>query len=107
MPDGSKHTALIKYLEAHQGSAKYLVAVVSSNEADAIILATNKPVMALSSCTNSRQRRENLDGCSPYNDGAPSPQACRGRSAASPCNGCQLANLCGDRYALDRQKLLV
>ena len=40
-------TALIKYLTAHKGSAKYLVAVVSSNEADAIILATNQPVMAL------------------------------------------------------------
>ena len=43
----SVDTALIKYLEAHKGSAKYLVAVVSSNEADAIILATNQPVMAL------------------------------------------------------------
>jgi 4-amino-4-deoxy-L-arabinose transferase-like glycosyltransferase len=43
----SVDTALITYLEAHQGSAKYLVAMVSSNEADAIILATNKPVMAL------------------------------------------------------------
>jgi 4-amino-4-deoxy-L-arabinose transferase-like glycosyltransferase len=41
------NTALIRYLEAHQGSAKYLVAVVSSNEADSIILATNQPVMAL------------------------------------------------------------
>ena len=40
-------TSLISYLEAHQGSAKYLVAVTSSNEADAIILATNKPVMTL------------------------------------------------------------
>ena len=40
-------TTLIKYLEAHKGSAKYLVAVVSSNEADSIILATNQPVMAL------------------------------------------------------------
>ncbi len=40
-------TALIKYLEAHKGNAKYLVAVISSNEADAIILATNQPVMAL------------------------------------------------------------
>jgi hypothetical protein len=40
-------TALIKYLEAHKGSAKYLVAVVSSNEADSIILETNQPVMAL------------------------------------------------------------
>src|SRR5216683_2418330 len=41
------NTALIKYLEAHKGSAKYLVAVVSSNEADSIILETNQPVMAL------------------------------------------------------------
>jgi 4-amino-4-deoxy-L-arabinose transferase-like glycosyltransferase len=44
---GSVNTALIKYLEVHKGNAKYLVAVVSSNEADAIILATNQPVMAL------------------------------------------------------------
>jgi len=43
----SVNTALIRYLEAHQGSAKYLVAVASSQEADSIILATNKPVMAL------------------------------------------------------------
>jgi len=40
-------TALIKYLEAHRGNAKYLVAVISSNEADSIILASNQPVMAL------------------------------------------------------------
>jgi 4-amino-4-deoxy-L-arabinose transferase-like glycosyltransferase len=40
-------TALIRYLEAHKGSAKYLVAVASSNEADSIILETNQPVMAL------------------------------------------------------------
>jgi 4-amino-4-deoxy-L-arabinose transferase-like glycosyltransferase len=40
-------TALISYLEAHKGNAKYLVAVVSSNEADSIILETNQPVMAL------------------------------------------------------------
>ncbi len=40
-------TALITYLEAHQGNATYLVAVSSSNEADSIILATNKAVMAL------------------------------------------------------------
>ncbi|HEX6552382.1 MAG TPA: glycosyltransferase family 39 protein [Ktedonobacteraceae bacterium] len=44
---GTADTALIRYLEAHRGSAKYLVAVASSNEADAIILATNQPVMAL------------------------------------------------------------
>ncbi len=41
------NTALISYLEAHKGNAKYLVAVASSNEADSIILATNQPVMAL------------------------------------------------------------
>src|SRR2546423_6199138 len=35
------------YLEANQGTAKFLVAVPSSNAADGIILATNKPVMAL------------------------------------------------------------
>ena len=49
-PGGSNittNTALISYLEAHQGNATYLVAVASSNEADTIILATNKPVMAL------------------------------------------------------------
>ena len=43
----SVNTALISYLEAHKGSAKYLVAVASSNEADSIILETNQPVMAL------------------------------------------------------------
>jgi 4-amino-4-deoxy-L-arabinose transferase-like glycosyltransferase len=41
------NTALISYLETHQGKATYLVAVTSSMEADGIILATNKPVMAL------------------------------------------------------------
>ena len=45
--NGSSDTALIRYLEAHQGTTKYLVAVLSSNEADSIILETNKPVMAL------------------------------------------------------------
>ena len=39
--------APLRYLEAHRNGAKYLVAVVSSNEADAIILETNQPVMAL------------------------------------------------------------
>ena len=43
----SVDTALISYLEAHKGNAKYLVAVASSNEADPIILETNQPVMAL------------------------------------------------------------
>ncbi len=45
--NSTTNTALISYLEAHKGSAKYLAAVVSSNEADSIILATNQPVMAL------------------------------------------------------------
>lgn len=44
---GTVDTALIRYLEAHRDGAKYLVAVVSSNEADSIILETNQPVMAL------------------------------------------------------------
>lgn len=47
------NTALITYLEAHKGNAKYLVAVASANEADAIILATNQPVMALGGFTGS------------------------------------------------------
>src|SRR5712692_4852203 len=45
--NASSDAALIHYLEAHQGTAKYLVAVSSSRGADAIILATNKPVMTL------------------------------------------------------------
>jgi 4-amino-4-deoxy-L-arabinose transferase-like glycosyltransferase len=46
--DGSgTNTALIRYLEAHQGNAKYLLATASSMTADSIILATNRPVMAL------------------------------------------------------------
>ena len=41
-------TALIRYLEANQGTAKFLVAVPSSQGiTDTIILATNKPVMSL------------------------------------------------------------
>jgi 4-amino-4-deoxy-L-arabinose transferase-like glycosyltransferase len=39
--------ALISYLEAHQGNTKFLLATPSSNQADAIILTTNKPVMAM------------------------------------------------------------
>ncbi|GCE21078.1 glycosyltransferase family 39 protein [Dictyobacter kobayashii] len=44
---GNADPALISYLEAHQGSSKFLVATPSSNTADSIILSTNKPVMAL------------------------------------------------------------
>jgi 4-amino-4-deoxy-L-arabinose transferase-like glycosyltransferase len=39
--------ALISYLEAHQGNAKFLVATPNANTADSIILSTNKPVMAM------------------------------------------------------------
>jgi 4-amino-4-deoxy-L-arabinose transferase-like glycosyltransferase len=45
--NNGSNTQLIAYLEAHQGSARYLVATASSQQADSIILATNKPVMAL------------------------------------------------------------
>ena len=45
--NAASQTALIRFLLAHQGNTKFLVAVASSNEADSIILATNKPVMAL------------------------------------------------------------
>ncbi len=38
---------LIKYLLANQGNAKFIVATASSMTADGIILATNKPVMAM------------------------------------------------------------
>jgi 4-amino-4-deoxy-L-arabinose transferase-like glycosyltransferase len=45
--NASVDSALIRYLEAHQSNAKFLVAVASSHEADSMILATNKPVMTL------------------------------------------------------------
>ncbi len=47
--DGSAQTdpTLISYLEAHQGNKKFLVATASANTADSIILATNRPVMAM------------------------------------------------------------
>lgn len=41
------NTTLIAYLEANQGSTKYLVAVPNSQTADSIIITTNKPVMAM------------------------------------------------------------
>lgn len=44
---GQGQQALISYLLANQGSAKYVLATGSSNEAAPIILATGKPVMAL------------------------------------------------------------
>src|SRR5439155_14532328 len=48
-------TALIRYLEAHQGSARYLVATASSMSASSIIIATGKPVMALGGFSGSDQ----------------------------------------------------
>lgn len=47
--DGSTQAnqTLIAYLEAHQGTTTFLVATLNSSTADAIILATNKPVMAM------------------------------------------------------------
>ncbi|MBO0796083.1 MAG: glycosyltransferase family 39 protein, partial [Ktedonobacteraceae bacterium] len=47
MRGGEADQKLIQYLEKNQGNAKYLVATPSSQTADSIILATNKPVMAL------------------------------------------------------------
>jgi 4-amino-4-deoxy-L-arabinose transferase-like glycosyltransferase len=43
----TNYSALISYLEAHQGNTKFLVATPSSTMADSIILTTNKPVMAM------------------------------------------------------------
>ncbi len=45
--NGGTDQALINYLLANQGNATYIVATPSSMTADGIILATNKPVMAL------------------------------------------------------------
>jgi hypothetical protein len=39
--------ALLSYLKAHQGTARYLVATATSSYASLFILATNQPVMAL------------------------------------------------------------
>jgi 4-amino-4-deoxy-L-arabinose transferase-like glycosyltransferase len=41
------NTLLLHYLETHQGTTKFLVAVASSTPADTLILASNKPVMNL------------------------------------------------------------
>jgi 4-amino-4-deoxy-L-arabinose transferase-like glycosyltransferase len=40
-------SALISYLEAHQGSAKYLVAATGSQTTAAMIIATGKPVVTI------------------------------------------------------------
>ena len=46
---------LVAYLEAHQGSAKYLFATLSSQTAAPYIIATGKPVMTLGGFTGSDQ----------------------------------------------------
>jgi hypothetical protein len=46
-PGGQVDSALIKYLEAHQGNATWIVAVNGANQAGSIELATGKPVMAM------------------------------------------------------------
>ncbi|HEV2579559.1 MAG TPA: glycosyltransferase family 39 protein [Ktedonobacteraceae bacterium] len=49
----TNNDALIRYLEANQGNAKFLVAVPNSQGiGDQIILATNKPVMSLGGFSN-------------------------------------------------------
>src|SRR6185312_249710 len=45
--EGSANSTLVQYLQANRAGYKFLVAVPSSQSADAIILATGEPVMAL------------------------------------------------------------
>jgi 4-amino-4-deoxy-L-arabinose transferase-like glycosyltransferase len=45
--DPSANQALVSYLEKHQGSAEYLVAVTGSQTAAPLILSTGKPVIAM------------------------------------------------------------
>ena len=52
-PDGQVSPSLITYLEKHRGTATYLVATPSSNEAAPIIIATGQPVMSLGGFTGS------------------------------------------------------
>jgi 4-amino-4-deoxy-L-arabinose transferase-like glycosyltransferase len=48
-PDAGQQNngALLSYLEANRGNAKFLVAVPSSMSADSIIISTGEPVMAM------------------------------------------------------------
>jgi len=48
-------TALIRYFEGRQGTAKYLVTTAISMNAESIIIATGKPVMALGGFSGSDQ----------------------------------------------------
>jgi 4-amino-4-deoxy-L-arabinose transferase-like glycosyltransferase len=45
--DGAASKALVSYLEAHQGSARYLVAAVGSNTAAGLALQTGRQVIAM------------------------------------------------------------
>lgn len=45
--NAAANTGLVRYLEAHQGGARYLLATASSMSAAPIIISTGKPVMAL------------------------------------------------------------
>jgi hypothetical protein len=45
--DSATNQNLIRYLEAHQGKTKFLVATLNAGQAEPFILATDKPVMDL------------------------------------------------------------
>ncbi len=87
----SADTALIKYLEAHRGNAKYLVAVVSSNEADTIILETNQPVMALGGFSGSDPILTTAQLAALVKSGAVRFFLLNGSSSSGPGSGSQSA----------------
>ncbi len=45
--DGGVNTGLLKYLEAHQGTTRFLFATSNANSASGYIIQTGKPVMAM------------------------------------------------------------
>src|SRR5213076_2287058 len=45
--DGGVNQTLLRYLEAHQGTTRYLFATSNANSASGYIIQTGKPVMAL------------------------------------------------------------
>jgi hypothetical protein len=45
--DGGVNTDLLKYLEAHQGTTRFLLATSNANSASGYIIQTGKPVMAM------------------------------------------------------------
>jgi 4-amino-4-deoxy-L-arabinose transferase-like glycosyltransferase len=52
-PGGGVSDAMAAYLVAHQGSATWLVAVGSAQQASGLILSTGKPVIAMGGFTGS------------------------------------------------------